>query len=208
MSKATPRGAVAKFAAGGKPLPKKDLGMIAMTYGNIYVAQVAMGANDTQTVKALRRGRVLRRPEPDHRLQPLHQPRASTCAPGFEQQKAGRRLGRWILYRYDPRRHGQGLNPLQLDSKAPKIPLEEYAYNETRFKMLTQSNPEEAERLLELAQEDVRKRWRCTSSWLAGLQPRNRPSGNGALRMTNRRMTRTVSRLPAPVPERRRPWLT
>jgi pyruvate-ferredoxin/flavodoxin oxidoreductase len=168
MSKATPRAAVAKFAAGGKPLPKKDLGMIAITYGNIYVAQVAMGANDNQTVKAFVEAESYDGPSLiiayshcishgiDMRL-------------GFEQQQAAVDSGAWVLYRYDPRRAAEGKNPLQLDSKAPKIPLRDYAYNETRFKMLTQSKPEEAERLLALAQEDVKSRWQMYEQ-LAALE--------------------------------------
>jgi pyruvate-ferredoxin/flavodoxin oxidoreductase len=159
MSKATPRGAVAKFAAAGKPLPKKDLGMIAMTYGGIYVAQVAMGANDTQTVKAFLEAESYNGPS----LIIAY----SHCAMhgfnlrfGFDQQQLAVDSGAWVMYRYDPRRAAQGLNPLQLDSKAPKTPLKDYVYNETRFKMLTQSDPERAADLLELAQQDVQKRWR------------------------------------------------
>ena len=159
MSKATPRAAVARFAASGKSTPKKDLGMIAMTYGNIYVAQVAMGASDSQTVKAFI--------EAESYDGPSLIIAYSHCAmqginmrTGFDQQQLAVDSGAWVLYRYDPRRAEQGLNPLQLDSKAPKIPLVDYAYNETRFKMLTQSDPEAAARLLELAQQDVRKRWR------------------------------------------------
>jgi pyruvate-ferredoxin/flavodoxin oxidoreductase len=159
MSKATPRAAVAKFAAGGKPLPKKDLGMIAITYGNIYVAQVAMGAKDTQTVKAL--------VEAESYDGPSLIIAYSHCIAhgfnlryGFDQQQLAVDSGAWVLYRYDPRRVEQGLNPLQLDSKAPKVPVKDYAYNETRFKMLTQSKPEEAARLLALMQHDVNERWR------------------------------------------------
>jgi pyruvate-ferredoxin/flavodoxin oxidoreductase len=158
MSKATPRAAVAKFAAGGKPLPKKDLGMIAMTYGNIYVAQVAMGANDRQTVKAL--------VEAESYDGPSLVIAYSHCIAhginmrlGFEQQQRAVDSGAWVLYRYDPRLAEEGRNPLQLDSRAPKIPLQDYAYHETRFKMLTQAKPKEAERLLELAQQDVNSRW-------------------------------------------------
>ena len=158
MSKATPRAAVAKFAAGGKPLPKKDLGMIAMTYGNIYVAQVAMGANDRQTVRAFVEAEGYDGPSLiiaySHCI--AHGINMRT---GFDQHQAAVDSGAWVLYRYDPRRAAEGLNPLQLDSKAPKIPLKEYAYNETRFRMLTQSKPEEAERLMELAQKDVNKSW-------------------------------------------------
>ena len=159
MSKATPRAAVAKFAAGGKPMPKKDLGMIYMTYGNVYVAQVAMGARDTQTVKAF--------VEAESYDGPSLIIAYSHCIAhginlryGFDQQQLAVDSGAWVLYRYDPRRAEQGLNPLQLDSKAPKVPVKDYAYNETRFKMLTQSKPEEATRLLALMQRDVNERWR------------------------------------------------
>jgi pyruvate-ferredoxin/flavodoxin oxidoreductase len=158
MSKATPRAAVAKFAAGGKPMPKKDLGMIYMTYGNVYVAQVAMGARDTQTVKAFVEAESYDGPSLiiaySHCI--AH---GITMRTGFDQQQRAVDSGAWVLYRYDPRRADQGLNPLQLDSKAPKIPLKDYAYKETRFKMLTQSKPEQAERLLALAQQDVKERW-------------------------------------------------
>jgi pyruvate-ferredoxin/flavodoxin oxidoreductase len=159
MSKATPRAAVAKFAAGGKPLPKKDLGMIAMTYGNIYVAQVAMGANDRQTVRAF--------VEAESYDGPSLVIAYSHCIAhginmrlGFDQQQLAVDSGAWPLYRFDPRRAEKNLNPLQLDSKGPKIPLKDYAYNETRFRMLSQAKPEEAERLLILAQQDVNERWR------------------------------------------------
>ncbi len=159
MSKATPRGAVAKFAAAGKPLPKKDLGLIATTYGNIYVAQVAMGANDRQTVRAFVEAESYDGPSLiiaySHCI--AH---GYNLANGFDQQQLAVDSGAWVLYRYDPRRADQNLNPLQLDSKAPKVPFKDYAYNETRFKMLTQSKPHEAERLLALAQQDVNARWR------------------------------------------------
>jgi pyruvate-ferredoxin/flavodoxin oxidoreductase len=159
MSKATPRAAVAKFAAAGKKQPKKDMGMIAMTYGNIYVAQIAMGASDRQTVQAFVEAESYDGPS-------LIIAYSHCIAHGidmrtaFEQQQRAVDSGAWVLYRYDPRRADQGLNPLQLDSKAPKIPLRDYAYNETRFKMLTQSHPHEAERLLTLYQEDINSRWR------------------------------------------------
>ncbi len=159
MSKATPRGAVAKFAAAGKPLGKKDLGMIAMTYGSIYVAQVAMGANDNQTVKAFVEAESYDGPSLiiaySHCI--AHGINMSTAN---AQQQAAVDSGHWNLYRYDPRRLEQGQNPLQLDSKGPKIPLEQYVYNETRFKMLVQSMPDRAAQLLELAQGDVLRRWK------------------------------------------------
>ncbi len=159
MSKATPRAAVAKFAAAGKPLPKKDLGMIYTTYGNVYVAQIAMGANDTQTVKAFVEAESYEGPSLiiaySHCI--AH---GINMRLGFDQQKLAVDSGAWVLYRYDPRRAEDGSNPLQLDSRAPKIPLKDYIYNETRFRMLTQSQPEDAERLLGLAQQDVNERWK------------------------------------------------
>jgi pyruvate-ferredoxin/flavodoxin oxidoreductase len=158
MSKATPRAAVAKFAAGGKPLPKKDLGMISMTYGNIYVAQIAMGANDRQTVRALVEAESY--PGPSLVIAYSHCiAHGINMRTGFDQQKAAVDSGAWVLYRYDPRRADEGKNPLQLDSRAPKMPFKDYAYKETRFRMLTQSKPAEAERLIQLAEQDVKERW-------------------------------------------------
>ena len=158
-SKATGRAAVAKFAASGKPGPKKDLGMITMTYGDIYVAQVAMGSNDNQCVKAF----VEAENYPGCSLILAY----SHCInhgidmrTGFEQQAKAVESGFWPLYRYDPRLAAEGKNPLQLDSKAPSLPLKDYAYNETRYTMLTKSKPEQAARLIELAQQDVNSRWR------------------------------------------------
>jgi pyruvate-ferredoxin/flavodoxin oxidoreductase len=166
MSKATPRAAVARFAASGKPLPKKDLGMIAMTYGNIYVAQIALGANDTHTVRALIEAESYSGPSLviaySHCIN-----QGLNLVLGNEQQQGAVDSGAWILYRFDPRRAAQGRNPLQLDSKAPKLPFREYAYKETRFRMLTQSDPERAESLMQLAQGDVQARWRMFEQWAA-----------------------------------------
>jgi len=159
MSKATGLGAVAKFAASGKPSPKKDLGMMAMTYGNVYVAQVAMGANDTQTLKAILEAESYDGPS-------LIIAYSHCIAHGInmekalDHQKAAVDSGYWHLYRYDPRLRAEGKNPLRLDSKAPKISFEDYAYKETRYKMLTKSKPEHAKKLLKLAQEDVDRRWK------------------------------------------------
>ncbi|MDY7011509.1 MAG: pyruvate:ferredoxin (flavodoxin) oxidoreductase, partial [Planctomycetota bacterium] len=157
-SKATPRAAVARFAAGGKPVPKKDLGLLAMTYGNIFVAQVAMGANDNQCVKAFVEAESYDGPSLiiaySHCI--MHGINMRTA---FDQQKAAVASGAWLLYRYDPRLIEQGKNPLQLDSKAPTMALKDYAYNETRYTMLTKSKPDEAARLIELAQQDVDRRW-------------------------------------------------
>jgi len=157
-SKATPLGAVAKFAAAGKPAPKKDLGLMAMAYGNVYVAQVAMGASDAQTVRAFLEAGSYEGPS-------LIIAYCHCIAHGFdlvkgmEQQSLAVESGYWPLYRYDPRLKAEGRNPFQLDSKPPRIPLKDYAYNETRYRMLAQSMPERAELLLEEAQRAVYERW-------------------------------------------------
>ncbi|HEC22155.1 MAG TPA: pyruvate:ferredoxin (flavodoxin) oxidoreductase, partial [Chloroflexi bacterium] len=157
-SKATPLGAVAKFAAAGKPLPKKDLGMMMITYGNVYVAQVAMGASDAQTVRAFLEAESYDGPSIiiaySHCI--AH---GIDMSKGLTQQELAVKSGYWPLYRYDPRLKAEGKNPFQLDSKPPSIPLKEYAYNEARFRMLTQTMPERAARLLEEAQEAVLERW-------------------------------------------------
>ncbi len=158
MSKSTPRAAVAKFAAGGKPAGKKDLGMLAMSYGNVYVASVAMGARDEHTLKAFLEAEAYDGPSLiiaySHCI--AHGIDMTT---GLQNQKAAVESGQWLLYRYDPRRNEAGDNPLQLDSRAPKIPLEQYLYMENRFKMLTKSNPERARLLLDSATKDAAERW-------------------------------------------------
>ena len=158
MSKSTPRAAVAKFAAGGKQVAKKDLGLHAINYGSVYVATVALGANDVQTVKAFLEAESYDGPSIiiaySHCI--AHGINMST---GMRNQKAAVDCGYWPLYRYDPRLAAQGKNPLVLDSKPPKLPLKDYAYQETRYKMLSLSQPEEAKRLLELAQKDVLSRF-------------------------------------------------
>lgn len=159
MSKSTPRGAVAKFAAGGKPAPKKDLAMMAIIYGNVYVARVAIGANDAQTVKAFREAEAY--PGPSLILAYTHCiAHGYNLANGLNQQKLAVQSGYWPLVRYNPLLAEEGKNPLTLDSKAPSLPLKDYVYNETRYSMLTKSRPEAAAELLEKAQEDVHKRWR------------------------------------------------
>ncbi|MCK5114211.1 MAG: pyruvate:ferredoxin (flavodoxin) oxidoreductase [Phycisphaerae bacterium] len=158
-SKATPRGAVAKFAASGKPSPKKDLGMIAMTYGNIYVAQIAYGANDNQAVKAF----VEADSYPGCSLVICYShciAHGINMTTGTDQQKAAVASGFWPLYRFDPRLADEGKNPLQLDSKDPSISFEEYAYKENRWKTLVNSSPEHAKELLVQATEDVKARWK------------------------------------------------
>ena len=157
-SKATPRGAVAKFAADGKGLPRKDLGMIAMTYGYIYTAQVAMGANDMQTLRALREADAYDGPSLviayTHCIN-----HGIVMKKGLEQQNLAVKSGVWPLYRYNPDLIKEGKNPLKLDYKEPSIPVKDFAYNETRYTMLTQTNEERAEKLLKLAQDDARERW-------------------------------------------------
>ncbi len=157
-SKSTPRGAVAKFAAGGKPMGKKDLGMIAMTYGNIYVAAVAMGAKDAQTVKAFIEAEAYEGPSLiiaySHCI--AHGINMRT---GLTTQKQAVECGAFPLYRYNPDLVDQGKNPLQLDSKKPTLPYEDYAYKQTRFKMLTKTRPEAAKELLELGRQDIERRW-------------------------------------------------
>jgi pyruvate-ferredoxin/flavodoxin oxidoreductase len=158
MSKSTPKGAVAKFAAGGKPAAKKDLGLIAMTYGNVYVASVAMGAKDEHTLKAFLEAEAYDGPSIiiaySHCI--AHGINMSTA---MQNQKAAVDSGRWLLYRYNPDRVQKGENPLQLDSRAPRIPVEQSMYMENRFKMLTKINPETAKELLQEAQADVNTRW-------------------------------------------------
>ncbi len=159
MSKSTSRSAVAKFAAGGKPLAKKDLGLIAMQYGTVYVAAVAMGANDMQTIRAFMEAEAYDGPSLiiaySHCI--AHGINMTT---GMTNQKAAVECGHWPLYRYNPMLVREGKNPLKLDSKAPKIRFEDYAYTEARYKMLTKSNPEEAKRLMALAEEDTKRRYR------------------------------------------------
>ncbi len=158
MSKSTPRGAVAKFAAAGKHLPKKDLGLLAVSYGNIYVARIAMGANDAHTVRTFLEAESYEGPSLiiaySHCIAHGYDLRY-----GLEQQKKAVLSGHWPLFRYDPRLAGDGGAPFQLDSKAPSISLEDYIYAETRYRMLTQSDPAEARKLLALAQADVHARW-------------------------------------------------
>jgi pyruvate-ferredoxin/flavodoxin oxidoreductase len=166
MSKSTPRAAVAKFAAGGKNRPKKDLGLLAMAYNNIYVAHVAMGANDAQTLKAFHEAEAYPGPSLIIAYSPCIA-HGYDLRLGLDQQKKAVLSGYWPLYRYNPELAGEGKSPLVLDCKPPSLPLSEYMYNETRFRLLTQTKPAEAERLLALAQSDVAERWK-TYERLAG----------------------------------------
>jgi len=157
-SKATPRGAVAKFAARGKSTPKKDLGLLAMAYGTVYVAHVAMGANDQHTLKAFLEAEAYDGPSLiiaySHCI--AH---GIDMRKGMDQQKRAVQSGYWQLYRYNPLLAEEGKNPLTIDSKEPTLPLEEFAYNETRYRMLLQSDESRADTLMQLAKDDIKQRW-------------------------------------------------
>ena len=162
MSKATPRGAVAKFAEGGKPNSKKDLAMEAVSYGSVYVARVAMGGSDMQTVKAFQEAEAYNGPAIiiaySHCI--AH---GYDLTYGMEQQKNAVISGYWPLMRYNPALRAEGKNPFQLDSKAPSIPLKQYSYHEARYTMLARSHPDVAKKLLQEAQDDVERSWRVYS---------------------------------------------
>ena len=159
MSKSTPRGATAQFAAAGKPMPKKDLGLMLATYGNVYVARVAIGSNPTQTVKAFKEAEAYDGPSIiiaySHCI--AHGIDMTTAT---DAQKRAVKSGHWILFRFNPDLIAQGKRPFLLDSKPPSIPYEEYAYNENRFRVLKKIDPERAAWLLKLAQDDVNMRYR------------------------------------------------
>jgi pyruvate-ferredoxin/flavodoxin oxidoreductase len=157
-SKSTPRAAVARFAMGGKGMPKKDLGLIAMSYGYVYVARVAMGANDQQTLRAFLEAESYDGPSLIIAYSPCIT-HGYDMARQLEQQKLAVQAGHWPLYRYDPRLSMQGQNPLIIESKEPSIPFSQYAYNETRYKMLIQMDESRAEQLMKEAQHDAKSRW-------------------------------------------------
>jgi pyruvate-ferredoxin/flavodoxin oxidoreductase len=159
MSKSTPRGAVAKFAAGGKRACKKDLAALAMSYGTVYVARVAMGGSDMQTIKAFREAEAY--PGPSLIIAYSHCiAHGYDMVHGLEQQKNAVLSGYWPLLRFDPGLAAEGKNPLQLDSRPPSLPVQKFMYNETRFSMLVRSDPKEAAELLVQAQGDVNERWK------------------------------------------------
>jgi pyruvate-ferredoxin/flavodoxin oxidoreductase len=168
-SKSTPMGAVAKFAAAGRPAMKKDLGLMMMTYGNIYVATVAMGANANQTVKAFMEAEAYEGPSLiiaySHCI--AH---GIDMVTGLQEQKNAVESGHFPLYRYNPALTAQGKNPLVLDSKPPTMKFSEHALMENRFRSLTKTNPDNAKRLLDLADQKVTARYDLLQK-LAGMEP-------------------------------------
>ena len=169
MSKATPIGASAKFASAGKRIGKKDLALQAVSYGDVYVAQVAMGANPQQTLLAMREAEEY--PGPSRILAYSHCI-AHGCdrSLGLNQQKLATLSGYWPLIRYNPALRDAGKKPFVLDSPRPSIPLSEYAYNENRYKVLLKTHPEAAEKLMKSAQELVELRWQ-TYEHMANQDP-------------------------------------
>ncbi len=157
-SKSTPRGAVAKFAAAGKRTPKKDLGMLAMSYKSIYVASVAMGADESHTLKAFREAEAYDGPSLIIAYSPCIA-HGIDMTRVLEQQQLAVSSGYWLLYRFDPTLIPQHQTPLQLDSKTPSTPLKQYLYNELRYRMLSQTHPETAALLLRELEEDIQHRW-------------------------------------------------
>jgi pyruvate-ferredoxin/flavodoxin oxidoreductase len=168
-SKSTPRAAVAKFAAGGKPGPKKDLGLMAMSYGNVYVASVAMGAKDEHTLKAFLEAEAYDGPSIiiaySHCI--AHGIDMTTA---MSDQKVAVDSGQWLLYRYNPERTLAGENPLLLDSRTPSRKVKDWLLQQTRFKMLQKSNPEHAKLLWQEAQQDAETRYRMYE-YLAQRKP-------------------------------------
>jgi pyruvate-ferredoxin/flavodoxin oxidoreductase len=179
MSKATPLGAVAKFASEGKASAKKDLGMIAMTYGNVYVASVAMGARDEHTLRAFIEAESYDGPSLilaySHCI--AH---GIDMAKGMQHQRQAVDSGRWLLYRHDPRRAARGENPLVVDSHAPTMPVAEAMAAENRFRMLSYSQPDQARLLARLAQGGVDERWAHYQRLAAPLAPPAKPGSSPA----------------------------
>ncbi len=170
MSKSTPRAATAQFAAGGKKMPKKDIGMIFSTYGNVYVAKISMGANPTQVAKAIAEAEAYDGPSLiiaySHCIN-----HGINMTKGLHQQKKAVACGHWPLYRYNPDLEDAGKNPLSIDSKEPTMTFEEYAMGENRYRMLKMMNPEHADELMAQSQNDVTKGWKFLQARAASLEP-------------------------------------
>ena len=174
-SKATPLGAVAKFAAAGKRIAKKDLGLISMCYGSVYVASVAMGAKDEHTLKSFLEAEAYDGPALiiaySHCI--AHGINMTTA---MQNQKAAVQSGQWLLYRYNPALAAVGQNPLHIDSAAPKLPVSEYLKLENRFRMLGKNNPEEAKRLFDQAQDNIHRRWQLYQKLAKNGSEDNKPT--------------------------------
>ncbi|MCF8057048.1 MAG: pyruvate:ferredoxin (flavodoxin) oxidoreductase [Desulfocapsa sp.] len=170
MSKSTPRAATAQFAAGGKKMPKKDIGMIFSTYGNVYVAKISMGANPTQVAKAIAEAEAYDGPSLiiaySHCIN-----HGINMTKGLHQQKKAVECGHWPLYRFNPELEAAGKNPLSIDSKEPTLTFEEYAMGENRYRMLKMMNPEHADELMAQSQNDVNRSWKFLQARAASLEP-------------------------------------
>jgi pyruvate-ferredoxin/flavodoxin oxidoreductase len=187
-SKATPRAAVAKFSAGGKPGPKKDLARIAMDYEHVYVAHVAYAAKDVHTLRTFLEAESYDGPSLIIAYSPCIA-HGYDMADNHEHQRLAVESGHWPLLRYDPRRAAAGQNPLRLDSKPPSVPYREFAYREARFSMLTRTHPEEARAFLEAAQHEVNERYHryaqlAELSWEESGGPGEEPVGDAAVKET------------------------
>jgi pyruvate-ferredoxin/flavodoxin oxidoreductase len=170
MSKSTPRAATAQFAAGGKKMPKKDMGMIFATYGNVYVAKISLGANPSQAIKAIAEAEAY--DGPSLILAYAHCiNHGFNMARGIDQQKKAVACGHWPLYRYNPDLEDQGKNPLIIDSKEPTISFDDYALGENRYLMLKRVNPAEADSLMAQSQKDVLKSWKFLKGRQQSLEP-------------------------------------
>jgi pyruvate-ferredoxin/flavodoxin oxidoreductase len=166
---------VAKFAAKGKDTAKKMLGLLAISYGSVYVARVAMGASDIQTLRAFQEAEAF--PGPSLILAYSHCiAHGINMNKGLEQQKLAVQSGMWTLYRYNPTLALQGKNPMSIDSKEPSIPLSKYAYNETRYRMLLQSDEDRAEDLMSKAQQDVLASWNMYRQLATAFSPEHEES--------------------------------
>jgi pyruvate-ferredoxin/flavodoxin oxidoreductase len=199
-SKSTPLAAAAKFAAAGKDRPKKDLGLMAMAYGNVYVAKVALGAKDVQTVRAFQEAESYRGPSLiiayshciAHGYDMMH---------GAEQQKLAVETGYWPLYRFDPRRLASDEPPLQLDSNPPKGNLNQFAKNETRFRIIEQSDAPRYRELMAAAQKGVSRTFALYQALAAA-------NGDGKAHDTGNRAGPPVRPIPVPPPAISAPYIS
>jgi pyruvate-ferredoxin/flavodoxin oxidoreductase len=171
MSKSTPLGATAQFAAAGKKTPKKNIGAMMIPYGNVYVAQIAFGANPTQAVKAFHEAAEFEGPSLIIAYSTCIGHGIEDMSRAVDYQRKAVASGHWPLFRYNPKLEAEGKNPLILDCKDPSIPYSEYAFMENRFQSLKRSNPEMAEDLMKQAQHVVERRWSYLKH-LAGWSPK------------------------------------